>query len=118
MKLIQGALAQEGDPEFGLSRGRLMPTHHVFDFNDVSESARRKLTESLVLVHGGMAQNVGPILEMVTEKYLLRSEAEWRARQEALGILDEILAALRAQFHRAVADHHSLGQQLLHRKSD
>ena len=30
-----------------------------------------------MLVHGGMAQNVGPILEMVTEKYLLRSEAEW-----------------------------------------
>jgi len=30
---------------------------------------------SLVLVHGGMAQNVGPILEMVTEKYLLRSGA-------------------------------------------
>ena len=30
-----------------------------------------------MLVHGGMAQDVGPILEMVTEKYLLRSEAEW-----------------------------------------
>ena len=48
-----------------------------------------------MLVHGGMAQNVGPILEMVTEKYLLRSEAEWKARQQALGILDEILGALR-----------------------
>ena len=33
-----------------------------------------------MLVHGGMAQDVGPILEMVTEKYLLRSEAEWRGR--------------------------------------
>ena len=33
---------------------------------------------------------------MVTEKYLLRSGAEWKGRQEALGILDEILAALRA----------------------
>ncbi len=32
---------------------------------------------------------------MVTEKYLLRSQAEWRARQGMLGILDEILAALR-----------------------
>src|SRR6202021_2259043 len=95
MKLIQGALAQEGDPEFGLSRGRLMPVHRVFDFKDVSERARQALTESLVLVHGGMAQNVGPILEMVTEKYLLRSEAEFRARQQALGILDEVLGALR-----------------------
>jgi hypothetical protein len=26
-----------------------------------------------------MAQDVGPILEMVTEKYLPRSEAEWKA---------------------------------------
>ena len=42
-----------------------------------------------------MAQNVGPILEMVTEKYLLRSEAEWQGRQEALGILEQILDALR-----------------------
>ena len=43
-----------------------------------------------------MAQNVGPILEMVTEKYLLRSEAEWHARQDAGRIFNEILAALRA----------------------
>ncbi len=42
------------------------------------------IRDSFVLVHGGMAQNVGPILEMVTEKYLLRSEAEWKARQEAI----------------------------------
>ncbi len=96
MKLIQGALAGEGDPEFGLSRGRLMPTHRVIDTQEISAATRQKLQDSLVLVHGGMAQNVGPILEMVSEKYLLRSEAEWNARQEALGILDEILAALRA----------------------
>jgi hypothetical protein len=95
IKLIQGATAAEGDPEFGISRGRLMPTHHVFGRDEISEQARRRLQDSLVLVHGGMAQNVGPILEMVTEKYLLRSEAEWQARQEALGILDEILGALR-----------------------
>jgi len=42
-----------------------------------------------------MAQNVGPILEMVTEKYLLRSEPEWQARKSMLDILQEILAALR-----------------------
>ena len=46
-----------------------------------------------MLVHGGMAQNVGPVLEMVTEKYLLRCEAEWTARQEAIGILREIETA-------------------------
>ncbi len=47
-------------------------------------------------MHGGMAQDVGPILEMVTERYLLRSEKEWTARLEAMGILDDLLEQLRA----------------------
>jgi hypothetical protein len=95
MKLICGVTAGEGDPESGISRGRLMPSHKILDAHDASPETRRRLQESLVLVHGGMAQNVGPILEMVTEKYLLRSDAEWRARQQAMGILDDILVALR-----------------------
>ena len=94
IKLIEGVLASEGDPEFGISRGRLMPQHHVLDKREAPVEARRKLQQSLVLVHGGMAQNVGPILEMVTEKYLLRSEAEWKGRAEALGVRDKILKAL------------------------
>ena len=95
IKLIEGTPAQPSDPEYGISRGRLMPKHHVFDRTEIPDSARQKLQDSLVLVHGGMAQNVGPILEMVTEKYLLRSAAAWTARQEALGFLDEIVDALR-----------------------
>ncbi len=95
IKLIEGVAAQPGDPEHGVSRGRLMPRHHVFTRDEIPDSARRALQDSLVVVHGGMAQNVGPILEMVTEKYLLRSAAEWHGRQEALGFLDEILEALR-----------------------
>jgi hypothetical protein len=95
MKLIEGVLATEGDPEFGISRGRLMPQHRILDAHDASPETRRKLQDSLVLVHGGMAQNVGPILEMVTEKYLLRSEAEWKARQSMLAIREDILSALR-----------------------
>jgi hypothetical protein len=96
MKLIEGVLAASDDPEHGISRGRLMPKHHILGPNEASAETRRKLQDSLVLVHGGMAQNVGPILEMVTEKYLLRSEAEWKARQSMLGILTEILDALRS----------------------
>ena len=95
IKLIEGVAAEAGDPEHGVSRGRLMPTHHVFTRDEIPEKARQALQDSLVVVHGGMAQNVGPILEMVTEKYLLRSAAEWSGRQEALGFLDEILDALR-----------------------
>jgi hypothetical protein len=95
MKLIQGVKAAEGDPEFGISRGRLLPSHRIFNLDDVPTATRQKLQDSLVLVHGGMAQDVGPILEMVTEKYLLRSEAEWQGRQEAIQILDQIVAHLR-----------------------
>ncbi|MFK7769570.1 MAG: UTP--glucose-1-phosphate uridylyltransferase [Mariniblastus sp.] len=102
IKVIQGAEATEGDPEFGISRGRLLPQHSVFSQEEVTTETRQKLQNSLVLVHGGMAQNVGPILEMVTEKYLLRSPAEWTARQEAIEILDEITAALRAGDIKAV----------------
>jgi hypothetical protein len=96
IKLISGKLATADDPEFGISRGCLLPEHHVLDRTEISESTRRKLSASLVLVHGGMAQNVGPILEMVTEKYLLREPAEWSARQQAIKVLDEITAALQA----------------------
>jgi hypothetical protein len=102
MKLICGVRAMEGDPEFGISRGRLMPSHRILDHNDVSSATRERLQESLVLVHGGLAQNVGPILEMVTEKYLLRCASEWAGRREAIGLLDEIVSALRAGDVRAV----------------
>lgn len=95
IKLIEGALATESDPEFGISRGRLMPTHRILGYDEVSQQTRQALQDSLVLVHGGMAQNVGPILEMVTEKYLLRSGAEWRARLQMISILNEILDALK-----------------------
>jgi hypothetical protein len=95
IKLIEGARAQDGDPEFGISRGRLMPSHRLLDLAEVPAAARQQLQDSLVLVHGGMAQNVGPILEMVTEKYLLRCGPEWQARQQTHGVLERILKALK-----------------------
>ena len=94
IKLIEGQHAAEADPEHGVSRGRLLPRHRILDADAVPAETRRRLQESLVLVHGGMAQNVGPILEMVTEKYLLRAEAEWKARGETRAILDDILTHL------------------------
>lgn len=51
----------------------------------------------------GMAQNVGPILEMCTEKYLLREEEEWHARHRAMDILDELLAAFRKSDVKTIA---------------
>ncbi|MBM3853817.1 MAG: UTP--glucose-1-phosphate uridylyltransferase, partial [Verrucomicrobia bacterium] len=96
IKLIEGAAAQPGDPEHGVSRGRLLPRHTLLGRDRIADDARRRLQDSLVLVHGGMAQNVGPILEMVTEKYLLRNEPEWSARHRAIATLDDILARLTA----------------------
>ena len=94
MKLIKGEEAAQGDPEFGISRGRLLPSHHILTLEEAPAATRKELEDSLVLVHGGMAQDVGPVLEMVTEKYLLRSEAEWAGRRQAIAILDEVLDLL------------------------
>ena len=102
IKLIYGVAAQEGDPEFRISRGRLLPNHQLLGHQDVSPETRKQLQQSLVLAHGGMAQDVGPILEMVTEKYLLRSEREWHSRGEATLILDDLIERLKAGDIRAL----------------
>jgi hypothetical protein len=104
MKLITGELAAPGDPEYGISRGRLLPGHHILGPDEVSPETRQRLQESLVLVHGGMAQDVGPILEMVTEKYLLRSDAEWEGRKRAMRIFDEVVALLKQGDVRGIGD--------------
>ena len=107
VKLISGVPAVEGDPESGISRGRIAPEPSDPRHRPVRRAPpefHRVLAESLVLVHGGMAQNVGPILNMVTEKYLLRSKAEWEGRREALRIFEEIVEAVR------LADVRSLGK--------
>jgi hypothetical protein len=96
IKLIKGVLAQEGDPEYGISKGRLLPQHTILNQEDVSIETRKKLQDCLVMVHGGMAQDVGPVLEMVTEKYLLRCETEWKARQQAIHYFDEVVDKLKA----------------------
>jgi galactokinase/mevalonate kinase-like predicted kinase len=104
VKLIEGVPAGEDDPEHGVSRGRLLPRHTLLDREGGPSPFHEELSRSLVLVHGGMAQNVGPILNMVTEKYLLRGREEWEARQEALRIFDQIVEAVRS------ADVRSLGR--------
>ncbi len=86
IKLIEGVLETEASG----NRGQLLPRHSLL------ENAIPDLEKSLVLVHGGMSQDVGPILEMCTERYLLRSEREWEGRKEAIRIFDELLATLRA----------------------
>jgi hypothetical protein len=95
IKAIQGTFAQEGDPEFGISKGTLLPKHRILQGDEVGPEMAEKIMNSLVLMHGGMASNVGPILEMVTEKYLLRGDKEWQARQQTNEIFDNILDAIK-----------------------
>jgi galactokinase/mevalonate kinase-like predicted kinase len=102
LKVIEGAVAREGDPEHGVSKGCLLPRHRMLADTELHPDVADRITHSLVLIHGGMAQNVGPILEMVTEKYLLRSSAEWKARLEMRTIFDAILAGLKVGDVRAI----------------
>ena len=103
IKRIEGMLAGVDDPESGISRGRLLPNHTVLRQDRISDSSRKALQNSLVLIYGGMAQNVGPILEMVTEKYLVRAEKEWAARLDAQRIFEKIVEALEKGDIRKVA---------------
>ena len=103
IKVIEGVVASESDPEWNVSRGRLLPRHRLLEGAELHADMAQRLQESLIVFHGGMAQNVGPILEMVTEKYLLRTEPEWSGRQSMRGIFDRIVGALRDGDVRALA---------------
>ncbi len=76
-------------------RGQLLPRIDS-NFGENSNSNVLKwsklLKNGLVVCHAGMASNVGPILEQVTEKYLLRLEK--KERSEAKSIFEEILNLL------------------------
>lgn len=97
IKIIEGVKPSTKDPEHGISRGCLLPCHRQLSNDEAPPELVDVLHKSLVLVHGGMAQNVGPVLEMVAEKYLLRESKEWDARQDALSIFDEILESFKQQ---------------------
>lgn len=102
VKIIHGVAAGETDPEFGVSLGRLLPAHRLIDSH--ASGFHEALAKSLVLIHGGMAQNVGPILNMVTGKYLLRGKEEWDARQKALEIFEGIVKAVESSDVRAIGE--------------
>ena len=98
IKRIEGQIATEEDPEWGISRGRLLPKHTILHQEDPvfdTDLFAERLSQSLIPMHGGMAQNVGPILNMVTTHHLLRSGPQWSARKESLSLYGQILEAVR-----------------------
>jgi len=95
IKAIEGTIATEHDPEYNISRGCLLPKHRIISGENIHPNINQLISDSLILFHGGMASNVGPILEMVTEKYLLRGESEWNSRLATNEIFDNIIIALK-----------------------
>ena len=130
IKLIEGAPSRPTDAEFNISRGRLLPRHTLLGPDRISIEARQKLQDSLVLVHGGMAQNVGPILEMVTGEIPAalrrRVAGTWHhgchprihSRTSRSGRHQSTRRRLDRQFHGAPPTHHPLGEQSIHRTID
>ena len=96
IKIIEGVEAARGDPEYGISRGRLLPRHTVLAREQLPADIDDRLAGAIVMVHGGLSLNVGPILEMVTTRYLLRSAAEWEARREGGRLFGRIVEAVKA----------------------
>ncbi|MCX7846801.1 MAG: UTP--glucose-1-phosphate uridylyltransferase [bacterium] len=95
IKIIMGVEASKGDPEYGISRGRLLPTHTVLAREQLPADIEDRLARSIVMVHGGLSLNVGPILEMVTTRYLLRYKEEWHARLQGYEYFDDIVEAVK-----------------------
>lgn len=95
IKLITGVEATKGDPEYAISRGRLLPTHTVLAREQLPADIDQRLARSIVMVHGGLSLNVGPILEMVTTRYLLRYKEEWQARLQGYEYFDHIVEAVK-----------------------
>lgn len=92
IKICEARVAQSGDPEYGVSRGRLLPSYRTM--TQISPEAQKKFVESMVLVHSGATQDVGPVLEDVTRQYLLRSGRAWNARLNSERLFAEQVEAL------------------------
>lgn len=84
--------AKEADPVLEPdSRGAFLPVYSEMKLNN---DVIRRITDSLVLVNGGTGQDVGPVLRMNTEKYILRQMVSWEARKNTENRFDKIEEAL------------------------
>ncbi|HEX2926834.1 MAG TPA: hypothetical protein VHP38_11360, partial [Ruminiclostridium sp.] len=86
------------DPD---SCGSLLPKYEKIE---VSRPAVEGMLKSLVLVNGGTGQDVGPVLRMITEQYIVKDKAAWNARLRTENRFDEILGALQSGDIKAVGN--------------
>jgi hypothetical protein len=90
MKLICGAIAGRGDPEFGISRGRLMPDPPILDHDDARP--RRAETAGLARARArrhGAERRAHP---GNGHREIPAAQRAGMARRQTHGVLDRILA--------------------------
>lgn len=73
------------------STGSLLPFYEELNIDD---SITESILSSLVLVNGGTGQDVGPVLRMITEKYILKDKIAWNSRIKTENRFDKILSSL------------------------
>lgn len=89
---IKQITAQPADPALDPdSAGSLLPLYKELD---IPHETVERLLSSMVLVNGGTGQDVGPVLRMITENYILKEKTSWDARLRTENRYDKILKAL------------------------
>ena len=78
IKLCEAQEPKPIDPEYNVTRGKLLPTYRTM--TEITLTNQKKFVDSVVLVHCGATQDVGPVLQDVTVQYLLRNRQAWEAR--------------------------------------
>ena len=72
IKMIEGRAAGPGDPEYGVSRGRLLPDHHVYSASEVGPQTRQQMHDSFVLA-GAMRVIYDPITTVLQGSSYVRT---------------------------------------------
>ncbi|MDP8216141.1 MAG: UTP--glucose-1-phosphate uridylyltransferase [Candidatus Kaelpia imicola] len=80
---------EETDPNAS-TRAELIPHYETID---LSPEAKRLLEDSIVIAHLGMAQPVGPMLDILTDTYYLRRN--WDSRKDSERLYDRQIELLK-----------------------
>ena len=84
IKLIEGVCAPRAIPSSASAAAGCCPSHRILGHSRCPTKRAGACRIAWCWSTAAWRRTSGPILEMVTEKYLLRSEAEWTARQRGV----------------------------------
>lgn len=90
---IKIIIGQKANPELELhSAGSFLPNCRVLT---LSNSVVSEMLEAFVLVNGGTGQNVGQVLKIITEQYILKKSYSWTARLRAENRFTKLLESIK-----------------------